>query len=356
MRILVKVGSNLLQTESGDIDLRFVSSLAESIKDLKSRGHQVIVVSSGAVLCGVKRLSLLERPTELSLKQAVSAVGQAYLMHLYDTIFSNYGLVVGQVLLTSDIFKAKNEKRFLNAKNTMENMLSLGIIPVINENDAVAVSELVFGDNDFLSVYVSYMMEVELLVMLSSAAGLRDREGNVVSKVRDVDSVMELVKDTGSSFGTGGMRSKLEASKLASLLNIPVVITGKEENLVAVAEGKGNGTLIEPSRKRLRNKQKVIAMLEEPEGILIIDEGAVRALKGGKSLLPAGVVRVEGVFPSGSVVSVLDPKGRLVAKGKVNFSSEDIDRVKGMKGFQVKELLKTTKEEVIHRDNLIILQ
>jgi glutamate 5-kinase len=354
MRLLVKIGSNLLQTEGGDIDLRFVSSLAEGIKAVKSEGHQVIIVSSGAVLCGVKRMNMPERPTELSMKQTVSAVGQAYLMHLYDTVFSNYGLVVGQVLLTSDIFKLKNENRFINAKTTLENMLALGIVPVINENDAVAVSELVFGDNDFLSVYVSYMLEADLLVMLSTAGGLRDNQGNIVGEVRNIEEALKLVRDSGSSFGTGGMRSKLEAAKLASLLGIPVVIAGKETNLLSILEGSYRGTYIKPSQKKLRNKQKVIAMLEEPEGIIFIDEGAVKALKSGKSLLPAGILGVDGIFPEGSVVSIADPAGNFVGKGKVNFSSEVIKRIRGLKGYQVKEKLKTSKEEVIHRDNLIL--
>ncbi len=354
MRVLIKIGSNLLQTEDGDIDLRFVSSLAQGVKALKSQGHQVVIVSSGAVLCGVKRMNLPEKPEELSMKQTVSAVGQAYLMHIYDTVFSNYGLVVGQVLLTSDIFKKRNENRFVNAKATLESMLSLGIVPVINENDAVAVSELVFGDNDFLSVYVSYMLEVSLLIMLSTAGGLRDKEGKVVKEVENIDDALKLVRDSGSSFGTGGMRSKLEAAKLASLLGIPLVIAGKEENLLAILEGKHSGTYVKPSEKKLRNKQKVIAMLEEPEGIIFIDPGAVEALRRGCSLLPAGVVRVEGIFPQGSVVNIADESGRFVGRGKVNFSSEVVKSIKGLKGYQVKEKLKTTKEEVIHRDNLIL--
>ncbi len=354
LRLLVKIGSNLLQTEGGDIDLRFISSLAEGVKELRTKGHEVIIVSSGAVLCGIKRLGISGKPFELSVKQGVSAVGQAYLMHLYDTVFSNYGLVVGQVLLTSDIFKAKNENRFKNAKNTMESMLGMGIVPVINENDAVAVSELVFGDNDFLSVYVSYMMNVNLLVILSSAGGLRDDEGRIVMEVEDIDKAFSLVKDTGSSFGTGGMRSKLEASRLASVLNIPVIITGKEESLSSILYGNYTGTYIKPSERRLRNKQKFIAMLEEPDGILVVDDGAVKALREGKSLLPAGVVSVDGVFSEGSIVSILDTSGKLVGKGKVNFSSDTIKSIKGMKGYEVKRKLNTTKEEVIHRDNLIL--
>ena len=356
MRIIFKVGSNLLQTGKGDIDLGFISKLAESFKDLKDRGDEVLLVSSGAVLCGAKKLGFGERPSELTLRQALAGIGQAYLMHLYDTVFSNYGLTVGQVLLTSDVFRKENEDRFKNAQNTLERMLELGVVPIINENDTVAVSELIFGDNDFLSVYVSYMMKADLLVILSSAGGLLDKEGRVVGEVRDVEEALSLVKGTGSEFGSGGMRSKLEATRLALSIGVPVISTGKGDDLVSVRELKTKGTLFRPAGKRLRRKLKTIAMMEEPKGVVFIDEGAVKALKEGKSLLPAGVVKVEGNFSRGDVVSIMNPAGILVGKGKVNFSREEIDKVKGMKGYQVKEILGTSKEEVIHRDNLVVFQ
>ena len=356
MRIVFKVGSNLLQTEKGDIDLGFISKLAQSFKELKDSGDEVLLVSSGAVLCGAKKLGLKERPAELTLRQALAGIGQAYLMHLYDTVFSNYGLTVGQVLLTSDVFKKGNEDRFRNAQNTLERMLGLGVVPVVNENDTVAVSELIFGDNDFLSVYVSYMMGADLLVILSSAGGLLDPEGKVVKEVKNLEEAFSFVKGTGTEFGSGGMRSKLEATRLALSIGVPVIITGKEDDLVSVRDLKTEGTLFRPSGRRLRRKLRTIAMMEEPKGVVYIDEGAVKALKEGRSLLPAGVIKVEGNFSRGDVVSVVSPEGILVGKGKVNFSKEEIDRIKGMKGYQVKEILKTSKEEVIHRDNLVVFQ
>ncbi|MDQ7082360.1 MAG: glutamate 5-kinase [Aquificota bacterium] len=355
MRILIKVGSNLLRTGKGDLDLNFVSKLAQSIKDLKDLGDQVLLVSSGAVLCGIKKMGLKEKPRDLITRQALSGIGQAYLMHLYDTVFSNYGLTVGQVLLTNDVFLKENRNRFLNAKNTIERMLEMDVVPVINENDTVAVGELIFGDNDFLSVYVSYMMEVDLLVILSSAGGLLDDRGRVIPEVRNLEEAFSYVKGTGSDFGTGGMRSKLEATRLALSIGIPVVITGKEDDLLKVRNLETKGTLFKPSR-RVRPRLKTIAMIEEPKGAVYVDEGAVKALRSGKSLLPAGVIKVEGNFSAGDVVSVMDPGGIVVAKGKVNFSRDEIDRIKGLKGYQVKEILRTTKEEVIHRDNLIVFQ
>ena len=355
MRILFKVGSNLLRTKKGDIDLNFLSKLAESVKNLKDLGDQVVVVSSGAVLCGTKKLGLKEKPQDLITRQALSGIGQAYLMHLYDTVFSNYGLTVGQALLTNDIFAKGNEDRFMNAKNTLERMIDLGVVPVINENDTVAVGELLFGDNDFLSVYVSYMMEVDLLVILSTAGGLLNDKGEVIPEVRDLETAFSYVKGAGSDFGTGGMRSKLEATRLALSIGIPVIITGKDDDLVGLRDLKTKGTLFRPSR-RVRPKLRTLVMIEEPKGAVYVDRGAVKALKAGKSLLPAGVIRVEGNFSAGDVVSVMDPEGIVVGKGRVNFSRDDIERIKGLKGYQVKEILGTTKEEVIHRDNLVVFQ
>ena len=356
MRIVFKIGSNLLQTERGDIDLKFLSKLAESVKELRSIGDEVLIVSSGAVLCGAKKLGIEKRPGDLTLRQALSGIGQAYLMHIYDTVFSNYDLTVGQVLLTNDIFRKGNEDRFRNAKNTLETMLELGIVPVINENDTVAVSELIFGDNDFLSAYVSYMMDVDLLVILSSSGGLLDEKGKVVREVRDIEGAMKLVRGTGTEFGSGGMRSKLEATRLAVSIGIPVIITGKEDDFKNLRDLKTSGTLFVPSQRRVRSKLKFMAMVEEPKGALFIDEGAVRAIREGKSLLPAGVIKIEGNFSKGDVVSVVNPEGIAVGKGKVNFSSDEIRKIAGLKGYQVKELLKTTKEEVIHRDNLVVFQ
>ncbi len=352
MRVLLKVGSNLLQTPEGDIDVGFLSHLARSIKILRAQGVEVLLVSSGAVLCGAKKLGLEEKPKDITQKQVLAGVGQAYLMHLYDMIFSNYGLVPAQVLLTSDVFK--EESKFQTAKNTIQTMLSMGIVPVINENDAVAISELIFGDNDFLAVHTSFMMDVSLLVILSTAGGLRDTDGNVVPFVEDVDSAFSLVKKESSLFGTGGMYSKLLASRIASSLGINVVITGKDDDLVKVVRLETKGTLIKAQSKPMRQRKKVIAMMEETKGAIYVDEGAYRALRVGKSLLPAGVLRVEGYFERGDTVSVLREDGFLIGKGRVNFSSEEIKKVLRKHGEEVKRILKTNKEEIIHRDYLVV--
>ncbi len=356
MRIVFKIGSSLLRTEEGDMDIRFLAKLAESLKALRSLGDEVLVVSSGAVFCGARKIGLESRPRDLTLRQALAGIGQAYLMHVYDTVFSNYGLTVAQILLTADVFKKGNEDRLRNAQNTLEKLLEMGVVPVINENDTVAVSELIFGDNDFLSVYVSYATGADLLIMLSSSGGLLNDRGEILHEVTDLESAFGYVRGAGTEFGSGGMRSKLEATRLALSIGIPVIITGKEDDFVALRSMKTRGTLFKPVHRRVRRKLRSIALVEEPKGVVYVDAGAVEALRKGRSLLPAGVTGVEGSFQRGDVVSVAGPEGLVVGKGKVNFSSEEIERIKGMKGYQVKELLGTSRDEVIHRDNLVLFQ
>ena len=351
MRFVVKIGSNLIQTPEGDIDLNLMAKLGSEIKKLKSLGDQVVLVSSGAVLCGLKKLNLTERPKSLIEKQALAGIGQAYLIHLYDMVFSNYKLITAQALLTSDVFRDKT--KFDNAKNALEKLLEMGAVPIINENDTVAVEELLFGDNDFLAVHTAFMLQADILVILSTAGGLRDEKDQIVPVVEDIDSAFRWVRGVNSTYGTGGMLSKLTATKIAISLGIPTVITGKEDSLESIKHGKTMGTFFKPS-KPLKQSKKVLAMLEEPRGILYVDEGAYKALKNGKSLLPAGIKKVEGSFQRGEVVVVYTEDGMLVGKGRSNFSSQELNKVLGKKGQEVKEILKTTKEEAIHRDNMVV--
>ncbi|MCX8075942.1 MAG: glutamate 5-kinase [Aquificaceae bacterium] len=352
MLVVVKLGSNLIQTRGGDVDLAFLSRLAGEIKELREKAVSTVIVSSGAVLCGVKKLGLRERPKELSFKQAVAGVGQAYLMHIYDMVFSNYGLRVGQALLTADVFKDKS--KFQNAKSALFSMLSLGVVPVINENDTVAISELLFGDNDFLAVHTAYMMGSRLVVMFSTAGGLMDGEGRIVPYVEDIETVLHLIRGVNSEFGTGGMLSKITSARIAVKLGIPVVITGKEDSLLSIVEGRIKGTFFKPSEKPLKESKKFLAMTEEPKGALYIDEGAYKAIRQGRSLLPAGVRGVDGLFHRGEVVVLYDHRDFLVGKGRVNFSSEEIKSVMGRQGEEVKSILKTNVEEVIHANKLVV--
>ncbi|ADC90189.1 glutamate 5-kinase [Thermocrinis albus DSM 14484] len=352
MRIVLKIGSNLIQTEDGDIDLTFLSKLAKEIKSLVQAEHELVIVSSGAVLCGLKKLGLTERPKELLEKQVLAGIGQAYLMHLYDMVFSNYGLVPAQVLLTSDVFRDKG--KFYTVKGVVEKMLKMKVIPIINENDTVAVAELIFGDNDFLAVHTAFMLDADLLVFFSSAGGLRNHDDRVIPVIEDIDAAFQYVRSVRSSYGTGGMISKLTATRIALRLGIPVVITGKEDSLLDVKDKNTKGTYFKPYPKGLKPGKRWLAMIEEPKGALYIDEGAYAAIKKGKSLLPAGIQRVEGYFSRGDVVGVYTSDGVLVGKGRVNFSSEELKLILGKKGDEVKRVLKTTKEEAIHRDSLVV--
>jgi glutamate 5-kinase len=351
MRIVVKIGSNLIQTEEGDIDLSLISKLGREIKRLKALGNEVIIVSSGAVLCGLRKLNLKERPKSLVEKQALAGIGQAYLIYLYDLVFSNYKLVPAQVLLTSDVFTDKS--KFENAKTALEKLLEMGAVPVINENDAVAVEELLFGDNDFLAVHTAFMLQANLLVILSTAGGLRDHEDRVIPFVEDVDLAFAFVRGVNSTYGTGGMLSKLTATKIAVRLGIPVVITGKEDSLEEILQGRTKGTFFK-ALPPPRQGKKLLAMVEEPKGALYIDDGAFKALKSGKSLLPAGIKSVEGSFRRGDVVVIYTEDGLLVGKGKTNFSSEELKRVLGKRGEEVRRVLSTTKEEAVHRDHMVV--
>ena len=348
MRIIVKVGSNLLKTQEGDLDLGFLSSLAREFKLLKLKGISPLLVSSGAVLLGSRELN--KKPKNIVEKQALSGIGQAQLMGIYREVFGNYGLKVAQILLTNDVFKEK--VKFNNVKDCLEKILEWGIVPIINENDTVAVSEVIFGDNDFLAVYVGYMLEVSKIILLSSAGGLLDERGEVVREVRDVKEALKLVKGERSEFGSGGMRSKLLASEIASYLGIEVIIAGKNSKIGEILEGKGEFTKILPKRKRV-GRSKVLKFLTEQRGIVYIDEGALKALKEGKSLLPVGVKGFEGNFNRGDVVLIVQDSLK-VGKGKINFSSQELSRIMGKRGEEVKRILKTSKEEVIHRDNLLI--
>ncbi|NPA13730.1 MAG: glutamate 5-kinase [Aquificae bacterium] len=360
MLVIVKIGSNLLQTAEGDIDLSFISSLAQQIKKLKKKGYKFVLVSSGAVLAGIKKLNLGRKPKTLVEKQALASIGQAYLMHLYDTVFANYNLKVSQVLLNTDVFK--NRQRYENARNTFRQLLAWDIIPIVNENDTIAVEELIFGDNDFLAAYLSIMLNPKFVIVMSTAGGIytgdpKDENSTLIREVNSPEEVLKFVKTTTSEYGSGGMKSKLEAAKIVHSLGIPLAIVGKNTPLEEVLEGKPfEGTLIKPSPKPVRGKKKLIAFIEQPKGVLYVDEGAKKALLEGKSLLAVGITKFEGSFERGDTVSLSDPEGNIFAKGKVNFSSKELKKIIGKPTREIEKLFPNRPSEVIHKDNLLLLE
>jgi glutamate 5-kinase len=345
-RVVVKVGSQLLAGEEG-IDREFVEKLAGEIAQLCQSGKEVILVSSGAVLAGIKALGLNRKPFSLQEKQALSAVGQPYLMAEYREAFKKYGLKVAQVLLTAEDLRSK--ERFINARNTFEALLKFGVIPVVNENDTVSVEEIKIGDNDNLSAHVSVLVDADLLVMLTVTNGLYDKDPSknkdarlipVVENVKELEEICDFSGKT--AFGTGGMWTKIEAAAKATQKGIPVVIAGGREERVLerILNGERVGTLFLPDKK-LRAKTYRILYLMESKGSLFIDDGAVEAIVvHKKSLLSKGVKKVDGDFKRGDVVEILDLNGRVVAKGIVRCSSEELVSFKGV---------------CVHRDDMVVL-
>jgi len=356
-RILIKIGSQLLEKDN-DIDTEFISDLARQISLLKDK--EIIIVSSGAVLAGVKKLKLPSRPKNITEKQAVASVGQAYLMQIYDKFFSDYNLIIGQVLLT--IEGLRERKRYLYAKETLNKLLEFNVVPIINENDAIAVEEIVFGDNDFLAAHVSLLTDANLLIILSTAGGLyTDDPSNpgakLIEEIKvDVDQALNFAKSSKSKFGSGGMRSKLEAAKIATQHSIPVIIAPKKKDIIVdILSGNKIGTFIHPHKaKKGSSKKSWLELLSYPKGKLIVDAGAEKALKAGKSLLPSGIKEVEGIFNQKDVVAIANEEGNIIGKGIVNLGYKEIKKIKGLKTEKAKEILGKDVEEVIHADNIVI--
>ncbi|WP_456402771.1 glutamate 5-kinase [Persephonella sp.] len=356
-RVVVKIGSHLLEKEN-DIDTEFISDLSKQISNLKKKNIEILLVSSGAVLAGIKKLGLKTRPKTLTEKQATAAVGQAYLMQIYDKIFSKNNLIIGQVLLT--IEGLQERRRYLLAQNTLNQLIEMDVIPIINENDTVGVEEIVFGDNDFLAAHVSVLIDADLLIILSTSGGLYDRDpsdpkAELIKELKNIDEALKFAGSSKSEYGTGGMRSKLEAAKIAISHQIPVIIAPKKKKIIEkILEGKQVGTFIYPEEKKKSRKKSWIKNLSAAKGKITIDKGAEKAIKNGKSLLPAGIKDIEGIFSKNDVVAIQNEEGKIIGKGIINYSHLELRKIKGMKSDQVEKTLKKKFTEVIHRDNLAV--
>ena len=346
-RVVVKVGSQLLAGKNG-LNKEFIEKIAEELSTIKQQGKEVVLVSSGAVLGGIKLLNLKRKPKSIQEKQALSAVGQPYLMTEYTKAFAKFEEKVAQILLTAEDLRSK--ERFTHAKNTFNSLFKLNVIPVVNENDTVSVEEIKIGDNDNLAAHVSVVVEADLLIMLTTTDGIFDKDPNLFDDAKKIDVVDDINQlqltcnfDGKSSFGTGGMWTKVEAAFKAARKGIPVIIAnGKEENItIKILKGKKKGTLILP-KKELKAKSYRILYLEEPKGKLFIDKGAEKAvLEKRKSLLPKGVKKVEGVFHKGDVVSVFSEDGKLLFKGIVRCSNTELSNF---------------NKECIHRDDMVFIE
>ncbi len=355
-RIVVKIGSRLL---AEDAEAR-VRNLVAQIAAQRARGVSCVLVSSGAIALGVRRLGMSERPHAIPHLQATAAVGQGHLMQYYDRGFAEHGLAAGQVLLTHD--DLSDRTRFLNARHALLALLEYGAVPVVNENDTVAVEEIKFGDNDQLAALVTNLVEAELLIILTDVGGLLDAAGNVVPEVSDVDSqAAPIAGATQSGVGRGGMASKVQAAKVAARFGCATVVaSGREpEILRRVLSGELIGTVFVPTPRAqaLGSRKHWIAYALKPSGTLVVDAGARRALVENKrSLLPSGVREVKGRFGLGDAVAVVTEDGKEFARGLCGYSAEEVEKIRGRRTTDIESILGYKYfDEGIHRDDLVIL-
>ncbi len=362
-RVVLKIGTSVLLDEENRISSARAEDFARQIKTIKDQSVEVIIVSSGAVGCGMECMGLRRKPREMAKKQALASVGQIVLMHMYMDAFARFGLTTSQILLTHEDIKSRS--RCINLLNTVDTLLSMGVVPIVNENDTLSFKEIMFGDNDNLSALIAQIMNADLLVLLSDVEGLFDKDpkrhpnARMIRTVRKIDEGIEaLATGTDSEKSVGGMTSKLEAAKKAGNYGIPTrLVKGDEKDVLPrLMAGEEIGTLF-AARKRLSRKKCWIAFAFRPRGKIAIDSGAQKALLDqGRSLLPSGITGIEGDFSRGECVDVIGGDKRLIARGMVNYSSSDIDKIKGSKSIEIERKLgyKYT-EEVIHRDNMVLL-
>jgi glutamate 5-kinase len=363
-RLVIKIGSNILTSEDNGLDLERIQLIADDISYVKDAGYKVVVVSSGAVAAGMKKLELKERPKNIILKQASAAVGQSSLMWAYEKSFNTHGKKVAQILLTRDDFA--DRKRYINSRNTLITLLTYEVIPIINENDTVATDEIRFGDNDHLASLVAGLIDAERFIILSDVDGLFNDDPGKNPGARLIEIVEKITPEleekaggSGSVVGTGGMFSKLLAAKRAVRHGITVnIVNGRKKGVISsLLEGVRHGTEFRPHKTRLSSKKGWIAYACRTKGSISIDDGAARALtQGGKSLLASGIVSLAGGFEAGDAVYCIDAKGNRIAKGLANYSSSEIEKIKGKKASEIESILGYRySDEVIHRDNLVLI-
>jgi len=363
-RAVVKVGSGVL-TGSNGLNMAVIDHLTTDICALRKEGMEVILVSSGAIAAGLRKMGVSKRPQSLSQQQAVAAIGQSSLIMAYEEAFGSHGYKVAQILLTRD--DLTHRRRYLNARNTLFTLLSWKIIPIINENDTVVVDEIKFGDNDNLSAMVTNLTESQILVNLTNIDGLYDKDPRTHSDatfLEVVEKVDRRLTRSASSIpgflGTGGMATKVRAAQNMALRGVPTIIAnGLKPNILnRIFSGKKEGTLFLPREVPLCSRKHWIAFTKSPKGKIVIDRGAEKAiLNQGKSLLPSGIVTVEGRFSMGNSVLLTNEAGEDIAVGMVNYHSGDIKKISGAKSTEIESRLGFKHDdEVIHRDNLVLTE
>jgi glutamate 5-kinase len=363
-RVVIKIGSALLTNDGQGLDIASIGGWVEQIAQLRASGKEVVLVSSGSIAAGMKRLGFLTRPRQVNELQAAAAVGQMELVGVYESHFVRHGLHTAQILLTHD--DLSNRRRYLNARSALRTLLSLGVVPIVNENDTVVTDEIRFGDNDTLGALVANLVEADVLIILTDQKGLFDKnprdhkDARFISHALASDESLESMASGGAGvLGSGGMLTKVRAAKLAARSGAHTVIaSGRESNVVVrVAEGESVGTWLSPDHGRVAARKQWLAGHLKSQGTLVLDAGAVKALKaGGRSLLPIGVKDAEGGFARGDMVRCVDEEGVLVARGLVNYGVAETLKLLGMPSSKIESVLGYASEpELIHRDDLVIV-
>lgn len=364
-RVVIKVGSSSITYNNGLININKLERLCRQIADIHNSGIETIFVSSGAIGAGMGKLMLKERPRTIPEKQAAAAVGQGILIHLYEKMFSEYGITIAQILLTREDMVSKN--RYLNGRFALSALIEQKVLPIINENDAISVEEIKFGDNDNLSALVSCMVEADLLIILSDIDGLYNKnpalykDASILNFVDKIDkSIEESAGGTTSNVGTGGMITKIMAAKISTASGIPMIIAKSDEPYVLnrILSFQNLGTFFKPKFIPLKKKKRWIAFASKISGSIIIDEGAENAVfEHHKSLLPSGIIAASGNFMSRDVVNIINNQGRIIARGITNYSNFDLEKIKGIKTNEIEKVLGYKNyDEVIHCDNLVIIK
>lgn len=361
-RVVVKLGSNVITAENS-LNLDVIESISRQISHLMDRGIEVILVSSGAMAAGLRKMGMDCRPAEIPRRQAISAIGQCGLMNAYEKSFGEYGKKVAQILLTGE--DLNNRKRYLNARNSLHTIIDWKVVPIINENDTIMVEEIKLGDNDNLAAMITLLMDADFLFILTDIDGLYDKDprlfadAQLISKVsRFEQKIEEFASSIPGTLGTGGMLSKIQAARKVTSAGIPMIVArgNSPDVLLDLFDGKEAGTYFEPRKKKMASRKCWIAYTLAPKGSLVLDDGAVKAVReNGKSLLPIGIVAVNGEFEQGAAVSFKTLAGETLGVGLVNYRSSDIQLIKGLKSYQIEACLGGKHyDEIIHRDNLVL--
>lgn len=363
-KIVVKVGTSTLTKDDGNLNIDKIKKIVLELSNLSNKGYDIVLVSSGAVGAGMGVLNMEERPKTLSEKQAVSAIGQVSLMHLYQTFFHEHGKIIAQLLLTKGEFS--DRRRYLNARNVCNTLLSRKIIPIINENDAIVSDELKVGDNDTMSALVSGLIDADLLIILSDVEGLYNKnpqkynDANLIEIIGDInEDIKKMAGGEGTKFGTGGMITKIISAEMATKIGTNLVIASGDDpkNISRIVEKENIGTLFVRKNKKISSRKYWLAYGTNKKGVVTIDEGAEKALLKGKSLLPVGIRSVEGSFDKGTVLKIENLKNEVIATGISNYSSMEIGLIKGHRSEDIEKILGHKYDDVvIHIDNMVVIE